>query len=197
MSDQYYRVKVEWPLPYFLSDQLDAVGTSTSVFDSRFYTRATNLRDVYIDIQAHLVKCYSEKGLNEHELDEISPDIPASEVLQMYSRTGRPVQFEVEVINDPEHVDLISRAIEQHAFIKAVSNSIAIGLIPIKGSWTKTLSTLGCHEHNLDRAIANVLHVWYAEAGLDTLREIVGEGDVIVRELQTHAKSVIQNNKDT
>lgn len=196
MSEQYYRVKVEWPIPYCVRDLFGVTDQVHTIFDSRFYTTATTLRDVHLDIQAHLAKHYAEKGLNEAEdLDDLQLDLPADEVLQMYNRTCQPHSFEVEVINDPEQVDLITRAIEQRDMVRPISQLMTLGLIPKPSSWKTPMFELGEHHYNLDRAVGRILRPFQQDDTFDILKELVEKGDALIRELQTHAHSVIKQVK--
>lgn len=197
MSEQYYRVKVEWPIPYCVRDLFGVTDQVHTIFDSRFYTTATTLRDVHLDIQAHLAKHYAEKGLNEAEdFEELQLGLPADEVLQMYSRTLQPQSFEVEVINDPEHVDLITLAIDQRDMVMAISQLMSLGLIPRPSGWKIPAFELGNHHCNLNRAIGGVLRPFYHDDTFDILKELVEYGDSLIHELQTHAHSVIQKVKE-
>lgn len=196
MADQYYRVKVEWPLPHFVREFACGPTPVISTCDSRFYTTATNLRDVHLDIQSHLAKHYSEKGLTEaEEFSDEELDLPAKEILQLYSRTQQPLDFEVEVINDPEQVNLINQAIEQRAFLKTIGQMIAMGFIPTQAGWETPMHDLGHLSFDLKRAIGNVLRPFYYDDEFEVLKSIVDKGDVMISELQNYTRSVIQNTK--
>lgn len=197
MVEQYYRVKVQWPIPHCVRELFGEADKVHTIYDSRFYTTATDLRGVHLDIQAHLAKNYAEKGLNEAEdFEDLQLGLPDNEVLQMYNRTIQPHSFEVEVINDPEQVDLITRAIGQRDMVMSISQLISLGLIPKPSGWTIPAFELGNHHCNLNRAIGGVLRPFYHDDTFDILKKLVEYGDSLIHELQTHAHSVIQKVKE-
>lgn len=196
MDHQYYRVKVEWPLPYFCKDLVIGNGAVTSAFGSQFYSTATDLRGVHLDIQAHLAKNYANEGLNE--FDEFTDDqlLPPDEILRTYGRLQQPMVYEVEPIVDPEQIDLIDRALDQAQLVKNVASLIAVGFIPTPIEWNKVMWELNGHGSELDRAIGQVLRPWYLDDAFEILATLVEQGDAQLQELNTYTRSFAQKPKN-
>lgn len=196
MTEQYYRVKVQWPIPHCLESVFEGnVPTVHGICDSRFYTTATDLRSVYLDIQAHLAKNYAPEGLNEHEDTDVIHTDPVL-ALQAYSYMRPVVDFEVDVINDPEQVQLIRDGLELVEHIRNVLRLIAQGLVPTRGSWMTAQIPLGDTVFNLDRTIRQILQ-WYSHDDdlFAQLRELVDKANGQVLDLSTYAREVIIKGK--
>lgn len=196
MTEQYYRVKVQWPIPHCMEGIFDGDTHAVhGIYDSRFYTTATDLRSVYLDIQAHLAKNYAPEGLNEHEDNDDAPADPVL-TLQAYSYMRPVVDFEVEVINDPEQVQLISEGLGLADHLRSILCLIGQGLIPTRGGWITAQIPIGSTAHDLDRIIRQILQ-WYShdEDLFGQLRELVNKANTQILDLNTYAREIIIKGK--
>ncbi len=197
MSQQYYRVKVRWPVPHcpeslFAGDEHTVHG----IYDHRFYTTATDLRSVYLDIQSHLAKNYAPEGLNEGEDFGIDPVDPTM-VLQTYNYMQPVIDFEVEVISDPEQVELIRQGLELTNRLKSLLSFIWQGLIPTRGDIQTAQFLYGETAHNLDCTIQKILQ-WYSyddDDLFEQLRDMVDRANTQFVELFAYTREVILKGK--
>lgn len=188
MQKTYYRVKIEWPAPYFLQPVLPDTFPEQAIYDARFYTTATELYQVHLDIQEHLVKNYAPEGLNEFDDQEDHRyKLSTEEVLKAYGNINQPVSQMIEAITDPMQTDLLERAITQADLIQNMSVFIASGFIPTQLGPNATLTRLGAQHHVLKRSIRGVLG-WHSHQDdeFDILEHIVNEGDTILNGLMQH-----------
>lgn len=197
MAEQYYRVKLGWPTPYYFRNLWDETNPILCLGDTRFYTKATDLRGVHLDIQAHLAKYYAPEGLNE--FDDFNPEtplvqMPLEDIVRMYGCLAQPEIQQIEVINSIDKVESIDTALEQIDLIKGLMTFITIGYVPSPNDWNIDRRELGFILGPLEIAVANVLRPYHNDR-FDELNELVDKALEITRELNTFTRDIIKKLK--
>lgn len=106
----YYAVQITYPMPDFLGICLTPGEVSPEVMDCRFYTRATTMADLYIDLRKFAIQLATEAkeaALIKSGEFAVEPSFTLEELEALVS----PTVCKIVTINNPSTTDAITTAI--------------------------------------------------------------------------------------
>ena len=121
----YYAVQITYPMPEFLSDCVTPGEVSPEVMDYRFYTRATTMADLYIDLRKFAIEIATEAKeavLIQTGAFDIEPSFTVEELEGLVS----PVIRKIVAITHPSTTDALTTAIAIEERLGHVAEAIDV-----------------------------------------------------------------------